>query len=177
MGNNRYKHLIVLSYFFLALQANAHVQNEGNIGVDLGYQQSNGGEASSYVYGVFGGYKFDERWNWNIGLQSLGNLKGNGIEVDGWLQYSTIRYSHRLSHDWSLYSGVGMSFWSIDKHASSLRDSDKGISPVLDFGGEYILNDRLSTTVGYRFINDIGNEDTIGSFDSHSVILSLKYWL
>ncbi|CAH7148433.1 exported hypothetical protein [Vibrio chagasii] len=152
------------------------------IGVGVGYQL---GQDQAYshsaptgtFYQIKGGMQFYQDWRWDLGYQYHHDLHADktAVTVSSSLFESAVRYDWAVHHNFSLYGRLGVAYWDIDKTQSSHRELNaKGFSPLGEVGGNYHFSPNLDLSLGYQFINSIGNSNT-GEYDSHGVLFGLTY--
>ncbi len=155
------------------------LENGFLLGVKGGYQYADDDAVSSmpssWVYGIYTGYRFSPSWSFDVGYLDQTELNEDHVDVDTWLIESAIRYDYWLSQDWSLYGRLGVAYWDVEKEVSSESVSDTGFSPVVETGIGYALTANLTSSLGYQYIGGLGDEDTIGAYDSHAVMLNVSY--
>lgn len=147
-----------------------------NLANDTNYNHSS---PDSWVLGVYGGVQFSPFWSWELGYQKPSPLKASAtqVEVETWLIESALRYDKPLNTDFSAYGRFGAAYWQMDKQQITPLTSEKatGFSPLAELGLAYHINQNTRLSVGYQYIDAIGNKETTGQYDSHSLFLSFDY--
>ncbi|MBJ7583908.1 outer membrane beta-barrel protein [Aeromonas veronii] len=129
------------------------------------------------IWGLYSGLQISPAWSWGGGYQYHGNLKADAtsVNVKTWLIESSFRYDWYLKNNLSLYSRLGIAYWDMEKTQFS---SDKlyatGFSPLGEVGVNYNLTSSVLLSVGYQYIDSIGNSST-GKYDSHAALINLTY--
>lgn len=170
----------------LSLQVNAEIQNTPQpfVGLKGGYQFAiddayEHNAPHNDVLGIYGGLQFSKPWSWDLGYQYQDTLKAisTSIEVKTWLIESAVRYDWYLQDNMSLYGRLGAAYWNTDKDIQHEQTIDStGFSPLTEIGMSYHLTENTHLSAGYQYIYSIGDSNT-GSYDSHSILLSLSYTL
>lgn len=154
------------------------------IGVTGGYQFAvddsyNHRAPNSSVVGLYGGLQLSPSLSWDLGYQHHDNLDATKtqVTVSTWLMETTLRYDWYLQEQLSLYGRLGLAYWDMESTRLAFDELDEtGISPLGEVGVHYRLTPNVGLSVGYQYIDEIGNEkENIGAYDSHSFLLGLFY--
>ncbi len=149
-----------------------------SVGYQLGQDQAYSHNApAGMLYQLNGGVQFSKNWRWDLGYLHHDNLHADAtsVTVNTSLFESAVRYDWVLHNNLSLYGRLGLAHWNMDKTKSSLDTlKAKGFSPLGEVGVNYRLTPSVDLSLGYQYINAIGNSDT-GKYDSHGVLFGLAY--
>ena len=174
--------LLIVSGLVLSPAAQSH-EKAPYIGLKAGYQFSQdeayhheGQDPNAGVLGVFAGYQFTPQWALEAGYQYHDTLHASATSVDvkTSLFEAAVRYDWYWQENASVYGRLGMGYWDMDKSAPGFNPSATGFSPLGEIGLAYQFTPELTGSMGYQYIDDIGDETT-RYYDSHSVVWSLSY--
>ena len=174
--------LLTVSGLMLSPVAQSH-EKTPYIGLKAGYQFSQDDayhheaqDPSAGVLGVFAGYQFTPQWALEAGYQYHDTLHASAtsVDVNTSLFEAAVRYDWYWQENASVYGRLGMGYWDMDKSAPGFNPSATGFSPLGEIGLAYQFTPELTGSMGYQYIDDIGDETTL-YYDSHSVVWSLSY--
>jgi OOP family OmpA-OmpF porin len=165
--------LLIVSGLMLSPVAQSH-EKAPYIGLKAGYQFSQ--DEAYHLLGVFAGYQFTPQWALEAGYQYHDTLHASAMSVDvkTSLFEAAVRYDWYWQENASVYGRLGMGYWDMDKSAPGFNPSATGFSPLGEIGLAYQFTPELTGSMGYQYIDDIGDETT-RYYDSHSVVWSLSY--
>lgn len=168
---------LIVSGLMLNSAAQSH-EKAPYIGLKAGYLFSQGEaqDPNAGVLGVFAGYQFTPQWALEAGYQYHDTLHDSATSVDvkTSLFEAAVRYDWYWQENASVYGRLGVGYWDMDKSAPGFNPSATGFSPLGEIGLAYQFTPELTGSMGYQYIDDIGDETT-RYYDSHSVVWSLSY--
>ncbi|QJC37712.1 OmpA family protein [Enterobacteriaceae endosymbiont of Donacia bicoloricornis] len=141
--------------------------------------------------GLFVGYQSNNFFGFEMGFDWLGIVKKN-IEDKGTTNFFeskgvqlTSNFRYPIFKNVYLYSRLGGLFTQSINQQSDKNNGNRNInnkyysiSPVIVLGGEYIINNNLSSRIEYQFSSNIGNkyDDDLGQRTNNSMLtLNLVY--
>ncbi|MEZ8030469.1 outer membrane beta-barrel protein [Enterovibrio norvegicus] len=152
-------------------------------GIKGGYQVADDGaynssDPTSGILELSGGVQFRPQWSVQLGYQFHGELdaKATGVKVNTNLAKAALRYGWVLDNDFTVYGQLGGAYWNMEKKQISRTNLNaNGFSLLTDVGLQYKLEPNMNLSVGYQFIDDIGDNKT-DKYDSHALMVGLDYF-
>lgn len=129
------------------------------------------------MLGIYTGLEFFPAWSWDLGYQYHDDLEADvtSITVNAQLVESALRYDWQVEANFGVYGRLGAVYWDMNKTLRSSKKLDAdGFSLLSEVGMSYDFNPNLNLSVGYQYIDGIGNSNT-GQYDSHGVMFGLGY--
>jgi len=186
MKENVKKSLLLLPFIGVSVNAWAVTDilkaSSAFVGLKGGYQLSiddtyGSSNPHSALIGIYGGVQFTETWSWDLGYQYHGesHASDTSVKADTTLFETALRYDFHLQDNINLYGRLGAAYWDLEKTMSGTESvTANGLSALTEIGASYQLTPNIHTTLGYQFINAIGDSKT-GKYNSNSLLLSVSY--
>ncbi|MEF1282439.1 outer membrane beta-barrel protein [Vibrio sp. M250220] len=127
---------------------------------------SNGQASNGTMQGIYGGLELNRMYSWDIVFQQRGALDTESTSTASIVE-SALKYDYFLSNNYSIYARLGVAYWDSKKSQSTLKD----VSPMVETGLTYWVNDKFKVSGGYQYIDEIGN------YNSHTLLLSAAFTL
>ncbi|WP_281546116.1 porin [Grimontia sp. SpTr1] len=152
-------------------------------GINGGYQVADDGaynssDPKSGIFEISGGIQFRPQWSVQLGYQFHGELdaKATGVKVNTNLAKAALRYGWDLENDFTVFGQMGVAYWDMEKKQVGRPDLNaNGFSFLTEVGLQYKLEPNINLSVGYQFIDDIGDNKT-DKYDSHALMVGMDYF-
>lgn len=163
--------------------ASSHSENSafylnGFIGYGMGHDETLDRQPEGSLLGLGAGIKINDNFSFETHYQRFQtlniDLNTHELSVDKHLVSLGVIYKKPVHGNFSLFAKTGSTYYMAEKELTDSKIKDKGFSPFLGIGAEYIMSKKTSASLSYQYINGIGDKD-FGEYDSHSALLSFSY--
>ncbi|WP_339056885.1 porin OmpA [Candidatus Regiella endosymbiont of Tuberolachnus salignus] len=130
--------------------------------------------------GAFLGYQINQYLGLEMGYDWFGRMHYSGDVKNGAFKAHGVQLAAKLSYpvleDLDVYTRLGGMLWRADSTGNlgdpskKIKDYDIGVSPVAAVGLEYALTQNWVTRLDYQWVNNIGDEATIGARPDNAML-------